>query len=142
MKQCNSCINPRNWGYSPYCKDCIRKRAYKNYQKYKDDPLFRKQKRRIYQNWYKRNGRIRPIDYQEAILEWIRNNPEKVKAHRLVQNAVKQGIIYKSETCEACKRKTRLSGHHNDYSKPLEVIWLCGSCHKLTHLTAISEHVV
>ena len=24
--------------------------------------------------------------------------------------------------------------HHRDYSKPLEIVWLCASCHKLLHL--------
>ena len=28
-----------------------------------------------------------------------------------------------------------LHGHHEDYSQPLEVVWLCAPCHGLRHRT-------
>jgi hypothetical protein len=32
-----------------------------------------------------------------------------------------------------CKRKTKLHAHHEDYKRPLNVIWLCRSCHQRIH---------
>lgn len=39
----------------------------------------------------------------------------------------------KPKCCEMCERETRLSRHHEDYSKPNEVVWVCGSCHRKIH---------
>lgn len=88
-----------------------------------------------YRDWYKKNGRSRAIDYMEAIMEWQRNNPEKKKAHDKVFQAIKMGKIIKPISCSECLREKRLSAHHNNYSRPLDVLWLCSSCHKKKHLT-------
>ena len=36
------------------------------------------------------------------------------------------------EDCAVCG-DTETEAHHEDYSKPLDVIWLCSSCHKQVH---------
>ena len=60
------------------------------------------------------------------------------KAHRVawakVGYAIKTGDIKKPSECQKCARKPkRIEGHHFDYSKPLDVIWLCASCHTKLH---------
>jgi hypothetical protein len=35
------------------------------------------------------------------------------------------------DRCSKCKVKCKPHGHHPDYSKPLEVVWLCPGCHNL-----------
>ena len=51
-----------------------------------------------------------------------------------VRHAVKRGRIVKSATCKRCgDSPKRMHAHHQDYSKPLEVQWLCGPCHARTH---------
>ena len=87
-----------------------------------------------YRQWYAKNGRNRPADYVEAAEEWTKRHPLARKAIRMVGVAVRTGKMVKPNTCTKCARKTRLCGHHNDYTKPLEVEWLCSSCHKLRHL--------
>jgi hypothetical protein len=61
-------------------------------------------------------------------------NREARNARSLVAAALKSGNLVKSKTCERCeKRKRNLQGHHPDYSKPLNVQWLCPPCHSLIH---------
>lgn len=49
--------------------------------------------------------------------------------------AIKKGILKRPIRCAYCKKKSKkIIAHHKDYNKPLKVIWLCLSCHKLTHL--------
>jgi len=35
--------------------------------------------------------------------------------------------------CEECGETRKLHGHHDDYSKPKQVRWLCGRCHAEFH---------
>jgi len=43
--------------------------------------------------------------------------------------ARRKGIIKPPEKCEQCHKVGLLHGHHRDYTKQLDVIWLCPSCH-------------
>jgi len=61
--------------------------------------------------------------------KWAKNNPEKVAAHNAVRQALKDGILVRPITCEKCGSGGRICSHHEDYSKPLEVDWLCYKCH-------------
>lgn len=66
--------------------------------------------------------------------EWQKRNPEKYKAQYTVKNAIRDGLLQKSPFCEECGLvKSNIQGHHADYSKPLEVNWLCKSCHDKEH---------
>lgn len=89
--------------------------------------------RSYYREWYKRNGRNRADNYIEAILEWRQEHPDRVRVANNLRYAVKAGKILKPLACESCGREVRLGGHHEDYSKTFEVIWLCSSCHKIKH---------
>jgi hypothetical protein len=65
---------------------------------------------------------------REARLSW---SQERRRAYALVQSAIYSGRL-KREPCEVCG-KARTQAHHDDYSKPLEVRWLCRSHHKQHH---------
>jgi hypothetical protein len=60
-------------------------------------------------------------------------------AHQQVAAALAEGRLVRPDTCELCGacRDDRpawgLYAHHEDYSRPLDVIWLCGSCHQRVH---------
>lgn len=73
---------------------------------------------------------------QAAYRELKRRDPEWVnrrKANNAVANAIRDGRLVKPDKCEACSRGGRIEGHHADYSKPLEVDWLCPPCHRRVH---------
>lgn len=57
----------------------------------------------------------------------------KQDARRKLTHAVWSGKVTRPDTCERCGRKGHVDGHHTDYSKPLEVEWLCRSCHMSHH---------
>lgn len=87
------------------------------------------------------NERLRqhPKRQKKAARKWSENNPEKIRAQAAVHNALARGKLTKPEHCESCGRslpKARLDGHHEDYSKPLDVDWLCRQCHVDRHKSA------
>jgi hypothetical protein len=69
--------------------------------------------------------------------EWKKNNPEKYKAHQLVAYAISTGKLKRPEGCSRCGTippltqdgRSGLHAHHEDHSKPMEVEFLCYSCH-------------
>lgn len=59
----------------------------------------------------------------------IKRYPERVKARQTVRSAVRSGKLIK-QPCEVCGTTENIQSHHEDYSKPLEVKWLCRKHHK------------
>jgi len=93
-------------GYKGVCKDCRRK----------EPPRVR--------DWSKRKN------------EKGERDPIKVKAQAMVRDAVRQNKLDKPSRCQECNKKYDrhlIHGHHDDYSKPLEVEWLCHWCHSDRH---------
>lgn len=68
-------------------------------------------------------------------LEYSYKNPHKYAAHVAVAAAV-IGAALCPQPCEKCGNDVRVDGHHPDYSKPLDVVWLCRSCHAKEHKAA------
>ena len=60
-----------------------------------------------------------------------KNGSPKAPAHCAVRRAVRRGELV-PQPCETCGT-TPTHGHHDDYSKPLDVRWLCRSCHYKAH---------
>lgn len=58
---------------------------------------------------------------------------EKRKAQYAVSNAIRDGKLKRPKSCNVCGRTGRIEGHHKDYKKPLDVIWLCPPCHRAEH---------
>ena len=62
-------------------------------------------------------------------------------AYKITKKALQSGRLVRAEKCEHCGIKptpiengdTRIHGHHPDYSKPLDIVWLCTNCHKQLH---------
>jgi hypothetical protein len=67
-------------------------------------------------------------------LRWRAEHPEAYRAQTAVNNAVRDRRLTRGP-CEICGTDQHVHGHHKDYSKPLEVIWLCARCHHRIHAT-------
>lgn len=65
------------------------------------------------------------------ILRW----PEKDEARKAVRIAIERGELIR-EPCEVCGATENIEGHHDDYSKPLDVRWLCRTHHRELHKNA------
>ena len=50
-----------------------------------------------------------------------------------VSQAKREGTLTAPAHCEACGMSTKPHAHHEDYSRPLDVAWLCPSCHRDLH---------
>ena len=67
--------------------------------------------------------------------------PEQALANKIFSTAIRSGKIIRPETCEVCGNapprnrlgRSAIQGHHDDYSKPLEVRWFCHPCHIQHH---------
>ena len=62
--------------------------------------------------------------------EW-RDKPERRFARNAVSNAVRDGKLLRMD-CAFCGSSKTIA-HHHDYSKPLDVSWLCTPCHIRFH---------
>jgi hypothetical protein len=67
-----------------------------------------------------------------------RANIDKWKAREKFKYAVEVGKI-KRLPCEVCGNP-KSQGHHEDYSKPLEVRWLCANHHGFTRYKTSNAH--
>jgi hypothetical protein len=116
------------------CKECTKKDFHGNYSKNHEyyieyDKLrnqlpHRIEARKIYSLEH-------PDIFRANADKWRKKNPAKKRAQYLLNNAIRDKRISK-KLCEFCG-ENKVQGHHYDYSKPLDVIWLCSSCHNKLH---------
>ena len=62
---------------------------------------------------------------------------DKRKASASVNHAVRAGRLAKLP-CAACGTDKNVEAHHEDYSRPLDVVWLCRTHHRQHHSDPIS----
>lgn len=116
-------------GHLNQCKECKKVYQRDRYTEMSVDPEWAEQERERQKEKYRRlyaSGR-----------RWVTlNAPDDVKlaARQMLGNAVRDGRITKPTHCEGCSEEKSLEGHHRDYYKPLEVVWLCRKCHAGVHI--------
>lgn len=102
----------RNSGKASACRACVREKV---------------------RLWKLQNPDKDKRNDKKAIRSWQVRNREKYIAHHKVWRAIKLGVLLRPKVCSSCERERRIHGHHPDYSKPLEVVWLCHICHRNIH---------
>ncbi len=70
-------------------------------------------------------------------------------ARILVERAIRAGILRRPDKCEECGAKAvdkndhhKIMAHHDDYSYPLSVRWLCPKCHGEWHRNNVAAGAV
>lgn len=122
-------------GYRGECKSCIKvyrennALKIKEYEKNRSDLPHRIKARKEYVSSERGKEVIKSLTKKHR-----NKNPVKYKARTALNNAIRDGRVMKLDYCENCgQTEKRVLGHHNDYSKPLEVTWLCDKCHIQWH---------
>lgn len=110
-------------GHLNKCKDCtkayVRRHRAENIERVRE---------------YDRSRAARPENVARrarVTSEYRAKNPDRYKAHSAVSNAVRDGRL-KKLPCAFCG-SGETEAHHHDYSKPLDVTWLCKPCHHKFH---------
>lgn len=67
---------------------------------------------------------------------YVTRNPQKRAAHVAVGNALRNGRLVR-QPCEKCGAE-KVHAHHDDYTKPLDVRWLCNT-HHIEHHKQLRE---
>lgn len=128
----------RKDGVSGSCKECIRSNVKAN--RAKNAEYYREFDRKRANNpdrvQARRDYKATEVGQKAALRcnkAWRKRNPASYQAQNAVNNAIRDSKLLKPSECQECRKVTALHGHHCDYNKPLEVMWLCEVCHKQWH---------
>jgi hypothetical protein len=132
MKTCKRCqqVKAREEFYAhadmadgrlSFCRDCVSERV--RLHRAANDRV-RAAERERYRNGAKR----------EQAKAWSKRNAARSLVSRVtstkVCRAIKRGELQRADRCEACGVEGYTEAAHLDYSKPLDVRWLCRRCHR------------
>jgi len=107
-------------GLFSWCKECSNKQR----------ATYREGKRE-YERKQRAEYRKKYPEMRYGMRNWTEENRRKWQVNNKVWYALKKGVIQK-EPCSTCGEE-KVHAHHEDYSKPLKVIWLCPLHHKQKH---------
>lgn len=76
--------------------------------------------------WKRRDAALPPTPQKK----WAAANREKLQAHAAVRQALRTGELHRGKCwCGSL----RVEAHHDDYTAPLAVVWLCRRHHQQLH---------
>lgn len=92
----------------------------------------KKNKEYVYEQFQKRlqNPRVRKA-IAKSYKKYAKKNKRKRNVQSVLRSAIRTGKITRG-VCAVCS-KAKTDGHHEDYLKPLTVIWLCAQHHRNLH---------
>ena len=74
----------------------------------------------------------------KGLKNYRRKHVDRHRAKALFWYALRDGKVIRPDRCQHCNVECVPQGHHNDYSKPLDVVWVCVPCHTEFH-TRVKE---
>ena len=124
-------------GHLNKCKECTKRQVHERRMRLEQDPKWMAKeaaRHREKSNAYRESGRHKPdkTRVSQAAKEWRARNQGKRAAHMAVQYALRRGDMIRG-ACEVCG-DAKTHGHHDDYSQPLSVRWLCAKHHGAEHI--------
>ncbi len=128
IKKCRKCGKLKNINefskcsksadkHQGYCKECM---IIYNFEWEKNHL----KERKAYKKEHLKN-------YLEHSMKYKKKYPERCKAMGIVKCTIKAGKLIR-KSCEICGAP-KAEAHHDDYSKPLSVRWLCRKHHRELH---------
>jgi len=111
-------------GHVGKCKECNKKDVQDNYIKNID----------YFREYNRKRHKLPHAKKYNADMQRLKKKEHN--AHNRVYNKYTRIDKFKKpKNCSICnKTKCRIVGHHDDYNKPLDIIWLCDSCHQKLHV--------
>lgn len=116
------------------CKECTKADARRQHYKNMADPQWvakERARQRIKEASRRVLGKSSPCK-PESKNAWRKRNPHKSRAQVRVGRAVRKGALLR-QPCEVCG-SANVQAHHDDYTRPLEVRWLCAKHHSEYHV--------
>jgi superfamily II helicase len=145
MKVCKKCLKQKDIsqfykhagmrdGCLNHCIDCVKDRVKKHRSINIDeirayDRLRARTAERLKVN--RLRSRLVRKQKRPCLKSWAKKNKHKTMAHLKVKRAIEKGLLSK-KPCEVCGNQIA-EAHHRDYSKPLNVQWLCRQHHAEIH---------
>lgn len=95
------------------------------------DPAIKRERMLEAQRQYAKKNSARVV---ATWRQWALENPDAQRAvwraQQALKVAVRRGRLIRPTLCEECGQPgRRIEGAHRDYTRPLDVRWLCTSCH-------------
>ena len=165
MIKCSTCKQEKNLtefhrnknmpsGHSYTCKACVKiykveylKRPEAREKHYKRCKKYMKTKKGLEaQRRYQRSekGKLAAVKHRKTAgykkLRISRNKKNILSGKSKIQKMAQRKLVKKP--CEKCGTTKMIHGHHEDYSKPLEVVWLCPLHHAMRHKEIRLEKMV
>jgi hypothetical protein len=150
MKTCLICKQQKPLNDFSYCRQCDAKRAHE-WAKAHPDMVAAQQRRwrathqpenttrkRQWELEHRterlesRRRRRQSDGSKEVARQWRCANRQKWQAHNILNSAIQRGEVKRPTECLVCGNES-VHAHHPDYSKPLDVVWLCRVCHAAIH---------
>lgn len=117
-------------GHLNKCKDCTKADVHARHHGAVREKILAYEKKRSQDPARKEHNR-------KVSAEWRATNPVRRAAQIAVGNAVRDGRLVPWPVCAMPECSLKPVAHHPDYSRPLDVVWLCQAHHKQAHaLTA------
>lgn len=126
--RCKVCCRARTEKWRAENQDKVRRlgRINKQAQRDREGEELTKLK---WREWYSNNQEHRQEYEREGYAEegrrWVGAK---------VSQAITAGILVRPDVCSECGENCKPDAHHTDYTKPLDVTWLCVQCHADTHV--------
>jgi hypothetical protein len=142
LKRCKTCTAEYKRAHYLEHQEKYKQRSQKNHHDNREE-INRKQREKWHENKEEFNKKSREYSTSERGRELNRlrsrkyrrtsEGAKKDRARSYLSFAIRDGDIARPSNCEKCGVECSPEGHHIDYDKPLEVIWLCKSCHENIH---------
>ncbi|ACI54425.1 hypothetical protein Rleg2_1131 [Rhizobium leguminosarum bv. trifolii WSM2304] len=123
-------------GHLNKCKECTKADVLSNYHKNPERVKAYESRRAMLEHRVearRQYARRNPDVISRINRASTKRHPDRRSARVKLGNAVRDGLP-KAAACEVCNRPgRRIHGHHEDYSRPVWVAWVCTTCHRNIH---------
>lgn len=121
-------------GERKYCPKCQATKPVGDFHRHRREKDGRQSHCKDCQRAHERANREKRAAYGQA---YRQRHPKKRHARNAISNAIRDGELKRPDRCEDCggvgQSDSGIQAHHEDYSKPLDVKWLCRDCHSARH---------